>query len=54
MLWKNPNEFFGQPNIFLLLLWVQSLSRVQYFSTPWTVGSSVFHYLSEFAQSHVH
>ena len=36
---------------------VQSLSCVQIFATPWTVaqpGSSVLHYLPEFAQIHVH
>ena len=35
----------------------QSLSRVHFFVTPWTVcnpGSSVLHCLPEFAQNHVH
>ena len=35
---------------------VQSISCVQLFVTPWTavLGSSVLHYLPEFAQTHVH
>ena len=44
-----------------LLLVVQSLSRVQLFANPWDCsmggcsgGSSVLHYLLEFAQIHVH
>ena len=32
---------------------VQSLNRVWLFATPWT-GLPVLHYLSEFAQIHVH
>ena len=33
---------------------VQSLSRVQFFATPWTVARHVLHCLLEFAQTHVH
>ena len=33
---------------------VQSLSRVWLFVIPWTAGSSISHYLLEFAQIHVH
>ena len=40
----------------LLVVAVQSLSHVQLFVTPWTAvcQASVLHYLSEFAQIHVH
>ena len=40
----------------LLVVAVQSLSHVQLFATPWTAvrQASVLHYLSEFAQIHVH
>ena len=33
---------------------VQSLSHVWLFVIPWTAGSSISHYLLEFAQIHVH
>ena len=33
---------------------VQSLRCVRILLTPWTPGSSVFHYLLEFAQIHVY
>ena len=41
---------------FLLVVVVQSLSRIWLFATPWTStpGFPVHHHLPEFAQSHVH
>ena len=42
--------------LFVVVVVVQSLSHVRLFVTPWTAAcqDSVFHYLPEFAQTHVH
>ena len=46
------NNHFSPANVVV----VQSISRVQFFVTPWTAAcqTSVLHYLLEFSQIHVH
>ena len=38
----------------LILLLFSLLSRIRLFATPWTPDFPVFHYVPEFAQTHVH